>query len=262
MNRNPGAICALSFDALGQAAFKPPRPVRFREALCYINEHKSSSARAVVAIDQPTIVPNASGMRPAERVAASPIGSAGGGVQPANKGANDKTKAAMFGPDAPIWRFKKYLGAEDDPERARNSDRGLFLIEVFPALALLGLYAPFAGLNCAPKYNPENRKKFRKSDWDAVVKAVTETARGMKLAACAEWCSTHRIASKPKPDKRDQDQLDAVICALIGYIWIACERSSSVVLGDLERGYIVTPVSRETATRLEAAGIKKGVPCE
>ena len=62
-------------------------------------------------------------MRPAERIAASVLSYTGGGVQPANKGKED-----MFGDKAPIWQFKEYLGAEDNPELARNADSGLFLM--------------------------------------------------------------------------------------------------------------------------------------
>lgn len=66
----------------------------------------------------------------------------------------------MFGVDAPIWRFLKRLGAEEDPERSRTAESGLFIIEVFPALALAAFEARFNGRLKAPKYNPANRKSF------------------------------------------------------------------------------------------------------
>ena len=251
-DKTPGAICALCFDGHGRASFDPPILVKFNEALDYVVAGARSVARAVVALDQPTIVPNETGMRPAERAAASLLSFTGGGVQPAYT-----AKTAMFGAGAPIWRFKKDLGAEDDPDRARTDHRGLFLIEVFPALALPGLHAPFAGRLCAPKYNPRSRK-FRLADWDAVVKATIATATGLGLTACAEWCS--EVSTEAKPAKSDQDRLDAVICALIGYIWLACDRSASMLVGDLETGYIATPVSPATATRLKDAAADRGVP--
>lgn len=253
-DKNPGAICVLSFDDCGHVTFNPPMLVRFRDALSHIEHLRITAGRTVVAIDQPTIVPNASGMRPAERIAASVLSYTGGGVQPANKG-----KAAMFGDRAPIWQFKKDLGAEDEPELARSADSGLFLVEVFPALALPGLHVAFAGRYCAPKYNPQNRKKFRASDWEAVVKAMAAIAQKLELDECAEWCKT--LCTISKPTKGQQDQLDSVICAIIGYIWLACKRSDSVMLGDLETGYIVAPVSRETVGRLKAAANDKGVGC-
>lgn len=252
--KSPGAICAVSFDDGGDAVFIPPELVSFEEGLRYINGHKLRFARTVVAIDQPTIVPNSSGGRPAERLAGSVLGYSGGGVQPANTG-----KADLFGPQAPIWDFKRNLGADDDPEAARDADCGLFLIEVFPALALPGLHATFASRNSAPKYNPENRSKFRTSDWNAVVETVTSTARDLRLGPCADWCRKHFAVSNPR--KSDQDQLDSIICALIGCVWLSCDRSRSMLLGDLETGYIVTPVSSETSARLRTAAVEKSVPC-
>lgn len=253
-DKNPGAICVLSFDDCGKVTFNPPRLVKFWEALSCIRHLRVLSGRTVVAIDQPTIVPNTSGMRPAERIAASVLSYTGGGVQPANK-----EKEAIFGDKAPIWQFKEDLGAEDNPELARISDSGLFLIEVFPALALPGLHAAFVGRLCAPKYNPQNRKKFRASDWEAVVKAMAAIVQNLELEECAEWCKT--LCTISKPTKGKQDQLDSVICAIIGFIWLACKRSDSMMLGDLETGYIVTPVSRETAGRLKTAANEKGVEC-
>lgn len=251
---SPGAICAISFDDHGDAVFNPPELVSFDEALCYINKHKQLYVRTVVAMDQPIIVPNPSGMRPVERLAGSVLGYTGGGVQPANT-----ANANMFGPEAPIWEFKKSLGANEDPERARDTDCGLFLMEVFPALALPGLHAPFAGRYRAPKYNPGKPSTFCISDWDAVVEVVVQTAHDLQLEPCANWCKKFLAASNPQ--KSDQDKLDSVMCVLIGCIWLAHDRSCSMLLGDLETGYMVTPVSCETAGRLSVAADEKGVPC-
>ena len=251
-DKTPGAICALSFDTRGRTSFYPPTLAKFKDALEYIATRKLSFARVIVALDQPTIVPNTKGMRPAERVAASLLSFTGGGVQPAYRG-----KTAMFGDKSPIWQFKKALRADDDPERARTCDRGLFLVEVFPALALSGLHAPFAYRLGAPKYNPKNAK-FRLADWDAVVKAATATANALSVAALRDWCSG--VPTLAKPAKSDQDRMDSVICALIGYIWLACDRSVSMLLGDLKTGYIATPVSAATGARLKKAAVGKGVP--
>jgi predicted RNase H-like nuclease len=71
----------------------------------------------------------------------------------------------MFGDDAPLWRFLKRLGATEDPELSRTAECGLFIIEVFPALALPAFDTRFSGRMKAPKYNPANSKKFRRDDW-------------------------------------------------------------------------------------------------
>jgi predicted RNase H-like nuclease len=49
----------------------------------------------------------------------------------------------MFCNASPIWRFLAALGAEERPEQARIATNGLFLMEVFPALALPSLNTVF-----------------------------------------------------------------------------------------------------------------------
>lgn len=81
----PGAICALEIRGDQSVRFHEPRLVRFSEALAFIDEVKSSSGCNLVALDQPTIVPNLVSMRPVERTAAALVSWLGGGVQPSNR---------------------------------------------------------------------------------------------------------------------------------------------------------------------------------
>ena len=66
-DKSPGAICALAFDSKGRVTFHTPQAARFADALDYITEPRQSFACAIVALDQPIIVPNQEGMRAAER---------------------------------------------------------------------------------------------------------------------------------------------------------------------------------------------------
>ncbi len=129
-----------------------------------------------MAIDQPTIVPNLTGSRPVDRVAASVISWVGGGVQPANR-----SKLGMFDDAAPIWRFKADLGASDDALAARGAEAGLFIAEVFPALALTSFEPAFCGRKLRPCYNPDRRKTFRLEDWHRVLAVVAATGAALGL---------------------------------------------------------------------------------
>ena len=252
-DNSPGAMCALDFDESGRLAFEAPRLVNFNQGIQFVREAEASRACTLVAIDQPTTVPNETGSRPVERVAASLISYIGGGVQPSNS-----SKTALFGPNAPIWKFKSALAANEDAERARIALDGVHLIEVFPALALAGLNDDFAARLGAPKYNPGNRKKFNLRDWRRVAETVYEKARSLELNELARWSRDQARCSNPR--KADQDCLDAAICALIGAIWRMCDRSESVVIGDLDRGYMVSPVSDGIRPRLERAAREREVP--
>ena len=135
---SPGAICSIDYDGKRFGGFREPALVRFSQALDFVRELDGPGQLTLVAIDQPTIVPNLSSMRPAERVAASAISWLGGGVQPANR-----ARLGMFDDGAPIWRFLRDLGATEDPERGRSADVGLYIIVVFPALALPAFHEDF-----------------------------------------------------------------------------------------------------------------------
>jgi predicted RNase H-like nuclease len=247
----PGAICSIDYDGKQFSGFREPVLVRFSEALEFLREIDKPGQLTLVAIDQPTIVPNRSGMRPAERVAASTISWLGGGVQPANR-----ARVGMFDDEAPIWRFLKDLRAVDDPERGRSADDGLFVMEVFPALALPSFHDDFCGRLRAPRYNPA-RRTFRRDDWVRVVGVAAAESEKLGCSVVAEWCVS--LGSLINPRKSDQDRLDAVICLLIAIRWRLSSREQSVMIGDLAEGYIIAPVVEPIKERLKAKAAAAGV---
>ena len=252
--RARGAVCALVVGNGEAVKFKPPCQASFKEALEFINRERRACDNCLVALDQPTIVPNTTGGRPADRVAGSLIGFIGGGVQPANR-----SRVGMFDEGAPIWRFKRDLGATEDPEVSRKAEHGIFIVEVFPALALPVFEVAFNGFRQGPKYNPA-RKTFRSHDWDAVIETVARYARGGRIEGVAAW--TRELAARGPPRKADQDQLDAVLCALIGYHWRAKPRAESIMIGDLMSGYMISPVDANIRVRLKTAAAKHNVPVD
>ena len=245
--RRPGSICALG------ASFEPPRSAGFDAALAFLRDSHGSADLTILAIDQPTIVPNATGARPADRVAAALMSWSGGGVQPAYRG-----KAALFGDGAPVWRFLAALGFRDDPEAAAGATTtGGFVMEVFPAMALLALDPAFlAARGCGPRYNPA-RTTFRLEAWRAVRRATAAEARRLGFAEAAAWCDA--LDPDARPRKPLQDDLDALLCALVAARWHR-ERASCAMIGDLAHGYIVAPVSAAGRARLAEAAAVRGVP--
>lgn len=227
----------------------------FSQALALIREEEESVERCLVAIDQPTIVPNLTGSRPADKVAASLISWIGGGVQPANR-----SKIRMFDDAAPIWLFKHALDAIEDPERARVAKSGLFIIEVFPALALSALEERFHAQLAGPRCNPSRRKNFNLQDWIGVIDVVDSFGRTRGIEGLDVWCDTHRLL--PAPRKPDLDRLDAVLCALVGLHWLTADRSQSIMIGEFQQGYMMTPASDTVRTRLGNAARLQGVPID
>ena len=242
----PGAICAIAIKDRQPLRFYAPQFVSFNQALTFIKSVSADDGITLIALDQPTVVPNSTGMRPVDRVAASLAGWLGGGVQPANRG-----RLGMFSSSSPIWCFLNALGATfKDPEQARLATKGLYLMEVFPALALPSLDSGFFGRLAGPKYNPDRRKTFRKDDWARVAEAAAQGFHALGCEEMAGWC---RDAGRiDQPQKADQDKIDSVLCVLIALRWRLSPRNESLLIGDPDTGYMVTPASpavRDCLTR-------------
>ena len=248
---SPGAVCAIRQTSAG-LTFEPPRLATFRQAHDFIRSEQRLADRVLVALDQPTIVRNASGSRPVDKVAGSLVSWIGGGVQPANR-----SKIGMFDDSAPIWRFKEELGAIEDPEAARAATSGLHIIEVFPALALPSLIPTQCGRLLGAKYNPERRKTFRLDHWWNVIDGVAQFGLARQIIGLSAWAQSHRSIVSPR--KSDQDLLDAVLCAMVGHSWLSADRSQLLLIGDLQSGYMVTPAVGEARARLIAAARTRAV---
>ena len=249
----PGGIAWATFEGRRLAAFTEPKLAGFDEAVRIIETVRSECDYVLVAVDQPTVVPNETGSRPVDGIARCLISKLGSGVQPANRG-----REAMFGSNAPIWRFLERLGACENPPAARTSAVGLHLLEVFPALALPALEPEILKRGRAAHYNPTNKNTFSCDDWHLVAGCVRCRASALGMAPLSHWAGQQ--AGLAVPTKRDQDQLDAAICLVVALEWRRAPRDRVAVIGDGRRGYMVTPVSPETRGILERTAIATGVP--
>jgi hypothetical protein len=63
----PGAICAVGIEHGHPARFYAPQLVSFQQAIAFIQTVRSDNGTTLVALDQPTVVPNLASMRPVER---------------------------------------------------------------------------------------------------------------------------------------------------------------------------------------------------
>lgn len=253
-DKSPGGICWATFVDGCFEEWGEPSCATFDDAAGIIKKLRERSAYTLVALDQPTIVNNKTGMRSVEKVAASLISKLKGGVQPANR-----SKESMFGDDAPIWKFLNRIGATQNPAEARSAAKGLHLIEVFPALALPSLELCILERKHKASYNP-SKKNFSPEDWRMVAKAVQRHANKLSVAPLAEWAE--RMARKNPPTKPDQDRLDAAICLIIALYWRRRNMQDMAVIGDTKNGYMVTPVAPQTKEILQKAAEKGKVPMD
>jgi predicted RNase H-like nuclease len=249
----PGAICAVRQVGSEIQSVREPRLVNFNAALAFIRSVYDPDGVTIIGFDQPTIVPNDTGCRPVERAVGSLVSWLGGGVQPANRG-----RARMFDKSAPVWKFLDKLKAIEHPERARTEKVGLFILEVFPALALASMNPKFFGRLAGPRYNPNRRRTFSMESWVAVAETACSVARRLNYEPVADWCSDLKLLNSPR--KSDQDKLDSIICMLVAACWRSDPRPQMAIVGDLSNGYIITPISEPVRERLTAAARARNVP--
>jgi predicted RNase H-like nuclease len=229
--RDDGALIALG----------PPRAADFAAATAQIEAWQAERAvdATLILLDQSTIVPNLGGQRPVEHLVSSPIGRRKGGVQPSNRG-----RAAMFGPEAPLWPFLARFGGAADPRAPMVGDR---VFETYPALTLvaLGYETPEGRL---PKYNPARSGTFSLADWRRLCDRIAEAWAARGVGALAAWAA--EAGAEPRPSKARQDQLDACICLLTAAH--LAERRPCLMVGDMETGCILVPAGAGLLAELTA----------
>jgi predicted RNase H-like nuclease len=93
-----------------------------------------------------------------------------------------------------------------------------------------------------------------------VAQTVERQFRQLRLYEPAAWC--RETAALESPRKADQDRLDAMLCLYIAINWRLGPRSKSIMLGDLNRGYMVLPTVPSVRERLEVAAAKYQVPID
>lgn len=242
--RSGGLVAAVhetdgTFKSLG-----PPQLADFLEATERIAAWQAEVApeTTIVMLDQPTIVTNATGQRPVENLVAGPVSRRFGGVQPSNT-----SRLAMFGEHAPLWSFLHRFGGAADPLRPLVGTR---VIETYPVLAMIALGWTRPGTRATgrlPKYNPERRSTFSLDDWQFVCRRVEEQCHHRGLADLQDWLG--KAARLSRPQKADQDGLDACVCLLTAMH--ASEGRECLIVGDTTSGYMLCPAGDELQRELE-----------
>ena len=259
-------VGAISYAVFREADLEKvflPRVADFADAARIIEVLQGECDHVLVAVDQPIIVNNQAGSRPVDRVAGSLMNRLHRGTQPANR-----NKDTMFGDNASIWRFINRINppgmtcrALIDFEAARMATEGTHLIEVYPALALPAMNQVFMDRELAARYDP-GKGNFPPDDWRLVCEIVRDCAGEFNLQLLSQWAN-EMIApwdSPERPKKPHQDKIDAAICLLISLQYRCVhDRHELHAIGDLDHGYMVTPVCDATRKILEAACIPRNV---
>jgi predicted RNase H-like nuclease len=191
----------------------------------------------IVAIDAPLIVPNAKGARPCEKDLNADFQKFEAGARPAFS-----DKPEFKNPRGA--RLANALGLDMDPA----SSSGRRAIEVFPHPATVVLF----DLKLSLKYK-RGPFEVRHRELVKLMSHVEELDRAtprLRANRSIDWVALRRrvdTATRPSQLDRDEDPVDAVLCAYVALYWY--DRPEDVTIyGDVASGYIVTPSLPEDVT--------------
>ena len=230
--RTPSGLAAL--DGRGTVVDYRADLVSFADIIAWVRAH--ASATTVLGIDMPTIVPNATGVRPCEAEVRAVFGRHHAGPHPANRGRPD------FRDGGRARRLLDALAADGFAERLDLAPReaGRHAFEVFPHPAHIRLFARDAIF----KY-----KKKPGRPWPEVWNAWAGYRAALAGLGAADpplilpESIPAAIAEKGSKYKRWDDILDALTCAYVAaFVWRYGLAGPEVrVFGNLASGYIVIP---------------------
>ena len=189
----------------------------------------------VVAIDAPLIVPNEAGQRPCERLVGQAFGRYHAGAYPANRG------MAAFNPEPRGARLARRFGWEMDPGVSPAPVVSV-AIEVYPHPAMVSLF----GLERVLPYKSRRGRSVASRQaafTDLIAHLERVCGRLLHLDESPRWrelVSDVDGATRPFQLDRAEDEIDAILCAYLAWLW-ANQPGALIVHGDADAGYIVTP---------------------
>ena len=205
--------------------------IQVSEILDWIDRWVPPAEPAVIAVDAPTLIPNATGMRLCDRLTHKHFGRYHAGCYPANLGRPFAQRTVDFGLSLEARGFVH--APFNTPQQIQR-----FQIEVFPHPAMIHLFE----LPQILKYK-KGKLAERRSELVRLRQLISD--RLPHHTPCLDLI--HSPQSLPEIPltgaamKAVEDQLDSLICAYVAAHWWCWGLERNWVLGDRETGYIVVP---------------------
>lgn len=202
----------------------------------------------VVAIDAPLIVRNATGRRPCDQLISQCFGAQHASTHSANLGL-DSFRGGVRGE-----RIVAAVSLDLDPDFPPGSHIRR-AIEVYPHPAIVALF----GLPVTLKYKakPGRTLDSRGTEMQALLGHLVGLAAGdppVGVQAAPRWVMLERTVAAPASAaelSRIEDEVDAFVCAYIALYYWTHGTNRCRVAGDIDSGYIVTPVDEKHAACLD-----------
>jgi predicted RNase H-like nuclease len=234
--RNPTGAATIRCDADGGVLIDTALLGGDDEIVAYVTR-AAGAGPALVAVDAPLVVPNASGRRPGEALLGEVFAKHQAGAHPANRGL-PVFQAGVRGED--LVTALGQLGFAHHPTiEAGAATRQL--TEVYPHAAMVALFE--LGRTLKYKAKPKRALAERLAAWAEYHRHLDGlSAADPPLRGQAALTGTDVAGLRGRRLKDHEDRADALMCAYIAlyaFRWGAARCRSFGTLGE---GYIFTPV--------------------
>jgi predicted RNase H-like nuclease len=228
----PSGLCCLAWQDGRLQVVELNRLDAIADILAWVDCHLPSEESGIIAVDAPTLIPNATGMRLCDRLTHRYFGRYHAGCYPANLGSPFAERTLKLGLSLEARGFQH-------APVLQPKQLGRHQIEVFPHPAIVHLF----GLNRILKYK-KGRLVDRKSELSRLRHYIL-TILPDQIPALAVGDEVHftlpDIPERGIELKVIEDQLDSLICAYVAAHWWYWGLERNLVLGDRSTGYIVVP---------------------
>jgi predicted RNase H-like nuclease len=243
---NPTGIAALRWRDGVAALVAPLHRSLLRtddEIVEYIRQVAGQDS-VIIAVDAPLIVPNEAGRRPAEAKLNAAFGKYHAGAHPANRQRLTAYNDGAIRGEVLIERLAALGIRHDAAIKPRQPARQVFEVYPHPAMVVLFGLDKILKYKAKWKHSPEQRRDaFR--EYQRHLRNLRESVPPALLDE--SLFSEESLNQRGRLLKDYEDQLDAVFCAYLAlyYWWWGTQRCH--VFGDLDGGYIVTPMDERIA---------------
>lgn len=250
-NRNGTGVAVINGDKTTGTLTAGEVVLTDAEIMAFLHKHIGMN-NCIVAIDAPLCVPNESGRRPAEELVGKLFRQYDAGAHPANRQHLTEWTGEIRGKK--LVALLKMDDIIHNPYFEQYAPRRIAM-EVYPHPAMVVIF----NLPRIFRYKAKQKRDypFRWREFQRYQTALRTLETGTPQLHLPEEIIGKSIEGVlGKALKEYEDMLDAIFCAYIAhYCWVDPTRCA--VLGDMNGGYILTPVFPSMKTRLQLSQSQK-----
>jgi predicted RNase H-like nuclease len=228
----PSGLCCLEWIDGQLQLIDLDRKEAIADILTWIDQSVQPDEPAMIAVDAPTLIPNATGSRLPDKLSHKYFGKYHAGCYPANQNLPFADRTINFGLELESRGFAHAPTIE--PQKLSR-----YQIEVFPHPAIVNLFNLERILKYKKGRLTERRLELIKLQNYLlnIHPSLSPPLRPLRL--CGSFPS--EIPTTGAALKATEDKLDSLICAYVAAYWWYWGEERNLVLGDRTSGYIIIP---------------------